>query len=328
MKRISSWLKLGLKFSFSFAIIFYMIYSGRLDVEVVKKGFSHAPLLVASFVLVVLALATSLYRWGLLMKGQEIGFSFPQLLRYGMIGAFFNTTMPGAVSGDLIKAWYVLADREGQKKTPVLTSILLDRAMGVFGLILVAASPLIWQWSLVWSTPSLERIATPVLLLFVLVILFFAYVMLSVWGPLALLRRKMKRFEKYKVGRVALSAYDAFLSYRENPGILLQALVLSVFTHLFIVTVVIFCSYALGEDKLQFFHYFLLVPIGLLTTAIPVAPAGLGVGHVAFAALFALTGSNHGAEVFTMLVTLQIALNLTGVFFYLKSPKVEPENVV
>jgi hypothetical protein len=71
------------------------------------------------------------------------------------------------------------------------------------------------------------------------------------------------------------------------------------------------------------YQYFLLVPMGLLTTAIPIAPAGLGVGHVAFAALFSLAGSEHGAEIFTMYVTIQIVINLTGVFFYLRSPKVQ-----
>jgi uncharacterized protein (TIRG00374 family) len=303
-----------------------MVYSGRLDLEVVKKGFSHAPLLFASFVLVITAMASSLYRWSLLLKGQGIEINAFQLIRYGMIGSFFNTTMPGAVSGDIIKAWYVIADRKGQKKTPVLTAILLDRVFGVFGLVLVSASPLLWQWNLAWSNPELKRVTFSVLLLTAGMFVFFAYVMLSVWGPLAWVRKKMDGLQGKRVGEVLLQAYDALLSYRENPMILLQALVLSVLTHLLIVTVVIFCAQALGEDKLQFFHFFLLVPIGLLTTAIPVAPAGLGVGHVAFAALFGLVGSTHGAEVFTMLVTIQIALNLTGVFFYLRSPKIQPQD--
>lgn len=325
MKKFSDWLKLGLKFSFSFAIIFYMVYSGRLDLAIVKKGFSHAPLLFASTTLVILAMGSSLYRWGLLLRGQGIELTFSQLVRYGMIGSFFNTTMPGAVSGDIIKAWYVIADRQGQKKTPLLTSILLDRVFGVFGLVLVSASPLLWEWQLAWGTPELRKVTTTILLLTAGMLLFFAYVMLSVWGPLNWVRKKMEPLATNKAGSALLQAYDALLSYRESPALLMQALLLSVCTHLCIVTVVIFCAHALGEDKLHFFHFFLLAPIGLLTTAIPVAPAGLGVGHVAFAALFALVGSSHGAEVFTMLVTLQIALNLSGVFFYLRSPKIQPQ---
>jgi uncharacterized protein (TIRG00374 family) len=320
-------IKLGLKFAFAFGIVAYMVYSGRLDLEVVRKGFSNVNVLVASAGLLVMATLAALYRWDLLMRGQDLNFPFGQVARYGMIGAFFNTTMPGAVSGDLIKAWYVLSDVKGQKKTPVLTSILLDRIMGVFGLILVSASPLFLYWPTVWAMPQLRQVALLVLVLFAGMIFFFGYIMLSVWGPLAQLRRKMDGLGANRAGTILLQAYDAWVSYRKQPSILLRALLLAVFTHLCVVSVVFICARALGDDHLQLYQFMLLVPIGLITTAIPVAPAGLGVGHVAFAALFGMAGSKHGAEVFTMLVTVQILLNMTGIFFYLRSPKIVPEQV-
>lgn len=320
-----STIKIIAKFGFAFAILGYMVYSGRLDLEVVKRGFSHSAMLLASCTLVFFALVTSVYRWGLLMRGQGIEFTLGQLVRYSMIGAFFNTTMPGAVSGDLIKAWYVLGDHKDQKKTPVLTSILLDRIMGVFGLVIVSASPILLQWNHVWAVPQLAHLAAIVLLLFCGVVFFYVYMLLAGWGPIARLRVKMEALNRSRPGKVLLQAYDAWLNYRDHPAILVQALLLSICTHLFIVVVVIFCSHALGENGIAFYQYFLLVPIGLLTTAVPVAPSGLGVGHVAFAALFKLAGSPMGAEIFTMLVTIQIIWNLTGIFFYLASPKAQPQ---
>jgi uncharacterized membrane protein YbhN (UPF0104 family) len=134
----------------------------------------------------------------------------------------------------------------------------------------------------------------------------------------------MNRFQDYRAGKIFLDAYDSWISYGKQPMVLVKALCLSVLTHVCMVTVAILCSKALGEGQIAYFQYFLLVPMGLLTTAIPIAPAGLGVGHVAFAALFAMAGSSHGAEIFTMLVTVQICLNLTGIFFYLRSSKVSP----
>lgn len=322
--RVVSSLKLAAKFAFGFGILIYMVHSGRLDLEVVRRGFSHGPALAGSALLVLVALAASLYRWGLLMRGQGISFSGPQLVRYGMIGAFFNTTMPGAVSGDLIKAWYVLADRKGQRKTPVLTSILLDRVMGVFGLILVSASPLVFFGSTVWAVPKLRAVAVPMLACFAGVVVFFLYVMLSNWGPIGALRRKVAFLERNKAGALLLQSYDALVGYRDCPGILFQSLLFSVFNFLCMVGVSMLCGAAIGETALSTYQYFLLVPIGLFATAIPVAPAGLGVGHVAFHELFLLVGSPHGSEIFTMLVTLQILFNLTGVIFYLRSPKAVP----
>lgn len=320
-----SWLKLGLKFAFAFGILFYMIQAGKLDLSVVQRGFAHGWYIVASALLILFALSIGLYRWKILLAGQGLELSMAQVVRYGMIGAFFNTTMPGAVSGDLIKAWYLIADRPGQKKTPVLTSILLDRVMGVFGLIIVSASPLLFFGATVWDVPELRKVALPVVCLFLGVVFFFTYIMLSVWGPLAYMRKKMEPLRSNRVGAAFLQAYDAWLSYRERPWILVVSLLISTVNHLCLVFVIILSSHAIGETSLAPLHYFLLVPIGLLTTAIPIAPAGLGVGHAAFDWLFSLAGSSHGPEVFTMLVTLQILFNLTGIIFYLRSPKFEPQ---
>lgn len=322
--KVWDWLKIILKFSFSFLILGYMVRSGRLDMAVVTKGFSHIEYLFFCAFLAVTALAFSLYRWYFLLVGQGIRLKVSQILRYGMIGAFFNTTMPGAVSGDLIKAWYIMADLKSQKKTPILTAILLDRVMGVFGLIIVSASPLIWNWSTVWSVPQLSHLAKLVLLLFSGVVCFFTFLYFASSGPMQKMRQSIAPLESNKIGKIILQVYDACVAYSHDPILILKCVLLSIGTHMCMVIFVILCGFALGEGKLAIYQYFLLVPIGLLTTAIPIAPAGLGVGHVAFAALFELAGSHQGAEVFTMLVSVQIVLNLTGVVFYLRSPKIQP----
>lgn len=318
---VKGWIKLAAKFAFSFGILFYMVRTGRLDLSVVSRGFSQIHLLFLSVLLMLVAFSSAFLRWQLLLKGQGIYFSYPQIIRYGMIGAFFNTTMPGAVSGDLIKAWYIINDNKGQKKTPILSTILLDRVLGVFGLIVVAASPVFWAWNHVGNVPQLRHFAMINLMLFAAVILFLLYLVLSGWGPFGALRRKMGELEKFKLGKVFLQAYDSWTIYGSQPAIMIGGLLLATLNHILSTSVVILCAFALGDHTMSAYQYFLLVPMGLLTTAIPIAPAGLGVGHVAFAALFSLAGSSHGAEIFTMYVTISIALNLSGVFFYLRSPK-------
>ena len=51
--------------------------------------------------------------------------------------------MPGAVGGDIIKAFYVCRENS-QRKTPVLLSILLDRIIGLLGLFVAASLYLIF----------------------------------------------------------------------------------------------------------------------------------------------------------------------------------------
>jgi uncharacterized membrane protein YbhN (UPF0104 family) len=323
--RMISTFKLVAKFAFAFGILWYMVAKGKLDLSVVRRGFSHLDDLAGAAALVLLALAFSLYRWKLLLRGQGVELSASQAVRYGMIGAFFNTTMPGAVSGDLIKAWYVISDFRGRHKTPILTSILLDRVLGVFGLVIVAASPILLFGHTVWAIAGLHKVIIPVLALFAGVVGFVAYVMLSGWGPLALLRKKASALEGNRVAATLLQAYDSWTGYRTRPGILAAALALSVANFLCMTGVALLCGQAISETQLSTLHYFLLVPLGLLATAIPVAPAGLGVGHAAFNWLFLLAGSPNGPELFTMMVSVQILFNLMGVIFYLSAPKVVPE---
>jgi uncharacterized membrane protein YbhN (UPF0104 family) len=58
--------------------------------------------------------------------------------------------------------------------------------------------------------------------------------------------------------------------------------------------------------------YLVLVPLGLLVTAVPIAPAGLGVGQVAFLALFRMAGSSQGANLFTLYMAACVLINLVG----------------
>jgi uncharacterized membrane protein YbhN (UPF0104 family) len=141
------------------------------------------------------------------------------------------------------------------------------------------------------------------------------------YGPFAYIRRKLEPLRAKRAGEILLKAYDSWISYRNRPGIMLAALSLAITTHICVVSSAIVCAKALGVMSMHLYQYYLLVPMGLLTTAIPVAPAGLGVGHVAFGKLFAIGGSNHGAEIFTLFITVQILINLTGIFYYLRSKK-------
>jgi glycosyltransferase 2 family protein len=66
--------------------------------------------------------------------------------------------------------------------------------------------------------------------------------------------------------------------------------------------------------------FFFVVPMGLLTTAIPVAPGGLGVGQAAFFSLFQLAGHPapvSGAYVCLMYQSVILLVYLSGLDFYL-----------
>ena len=59
-----------------------------------------------------------------------------------------------------------------------------------------------------------------------------------------------------------------------------------------------------------------IIPIGLISIAIPISPAGAGVGHVVFEKLFSLLGVPNGASLFNLHFLIMIFTNLIGVIPY------------
>jgi len=55
-----------------------------------------------------------------------------------------------------------------------------------------------------------------------------------------------------------------------------------------------------------------LVPLGLMVTAVPISPAGLGVGQVTFLALFQMAATSQGANLFTLYMASSALVNISG----------------
>ncbi len=66
---------------------------------------------------------------------------------------------------------------------------------------------------------------------------------------------------------------------------------------------------------------FTFIPLGLITIAIPISPAGIGLGHMAFQTLFQLVKINDGASFFNIYFIVGLTFNLLGVIPYLLSKK-------
>jgi hypothetical protein len=60
-----------------------------------------------------------------------------------------------------------------------------------------------------------------------------------------------------------------------------------------------------------------VLPIGQIATALPISPAGLGVGHVAFKKLFTYFHHTNGATLFNNVWLIVVLTNLFGVIPFL-----------
>src|SRR5207249_9910343 len=76
-------------------------------------------------------------RWQILLRVQGVNLTFSRVACLMMIGILFNPLMPGGTGGDVIKIFYLIKETPG-KKVQALLAVLMDRLIGLFGLILVA----------------------------------------------------------------------------------------------------------------------------------------------------------------------------------------------
>jgi uncharacterized protein (TIRG00374 family) len=98
---------------------------------------ASAPWLVGALALYLLMVLTSAWRWGLLLRAQDLRFSFKTLTASFLVATFFNNFLPSNIGGDVIR----IADtaRAAGSKTLATTVVLIDRGIGLLGLVLMAA---------------------------------------------------------------------------------------------------------------------------------------------------------------------------------------------
>lgn len=93
--------------------------------------------LAAGLALYLLMVLVSAWRWGLLLRAQHILIRHGRLAASFLVATFFNNFLPSNIGGDVIR----VADTApaAGSKTLATTIVLIDRGIGLLGLVLIAA---------------------------------------------------------------------------------------------------------------------------------------------------------------------------------------------
>lgn len=302
------------------ALLWWMIRGGKLNfAEVAIFAGNWTFLAVSILFWLVVPVTLGSFRWWLLLRGAQVPVPWWRTAELQMVGLFFNTTMPGSVSGDLVKAVYVVRDQRGQKRTASALAIILDRVVGLMGLFSIAGIASLFFMRSVTNSPVLASMAVAVSVC-CLGVLTFMVVVFYPHRPgkdpfVRLLGRKVPLLGP--VFALVLKVYQALRSYREHPARLFGAWATSVVIQSAGVAYYWYTTTVLTGQTPAWSEFAIVLPFGMIATVIPVAPGGLGVGHVAFEKLFSLIGLTGGANVFNVIALGQLALNMTGVVPYL-----------
>ena len=292
------------------SILIYLVQSGRLNFEKLFL-FQEAPEILAIMfgILIFLVVPMASIRWWLLLRAIGIRVNPRQAFVLTWIGNFFNTTLPGAVTGDVVKGYYVIKALNEEGRTKSFMTLLIDRFVGLSGLIVIAFFALVFNFELIISQERLHSLAGIIVALFVGTMFFYTialYPFKENHDPF------LRLFQIMPGSKFSIKVYTAFKSFQHQKKTLFLTLLLSMCIHTLISLIFIQVSHLIGIKEMELATQFFIMPIGLITVAIPIAPGGIGIGHVAFESLYQLVGLSGGADIFNLFIIVQLAVFLLG----------------
>lgn len=298
---------------------------GSLDFNLLLN-LAHPPYLILCFLALFLNLFLNNYRWVVLMRGQGFTLGIRETLPLSFIGLFFNYAMPGGVGGDLVKGYYIMQEYP-DRRTAAAASVLIDRLVGFWGMVLMSMVAMLVNIKMILSRAELISLALGVLALFFIFAVIFAVSFSRRIYTHPVVNLIISNLPGEKVIR---KIYDAFHSYRSAPKEFLTACWVTILSHLTMLAFFVFIGWALDFEDVSIWTYAFAAPLGIIATALPIAPAGIGVGQAVFLVLFNWSlghDSPLGPSLITAHQLVTFILGLVGAFFYFKRKRPDLKEV-
>jgi hypothetical protein len=292
----------------------------RVEVGIISmiKGAEPWLLVLAVAVFPITFIITS-YRWHKLLVAVEVNMTLWRTFVINMVGAFYNTFMPGSTGGDVLKAYY--ASKQTPHRMRAVMSVVVDRILGLIALVMLGGVMASYQYlqNPTTSDPT-SRECLHVALLSALIIAACGIGTAFLFQPTL---RKIVGLDfilgKLPMQRQIDSARVVMGMYRRQPMLVLWATLVTLPVHITVVLAALFAGKALGLP-LRPLYYFTAVPVIVLVGSIPISPQGAGVMEFFAIALTQKQGATVSqAFALTMSIrVVQILWNLTGGIFVLR----------
>jgi uncharacterized membrane protein YbhN (UPF0104 family) len=262
------------------------------------------PLLTA-FLLFVLSLGIRAFRWLVLIRGLAPQVSFGRLLRLYFVGQFFNTFLPSAFGGDVVRALELTQDTD---TSAAIGTVLLDRMTGLLVLFVMGLAALPFHAARMepWLVGLLVGVAGGGLVV----------------GALVLEGRFLRRLTRWLPAGLSLTGNGPLAKvYAAVTGCgwraVMSAFGVSVVFNLVNVVINWLCGQAVGVG-VGLGYFFAVTPLLAVSGLVP-SIGGWGVREAVSTALFAPTGAgaNVAAALGMAVGLVTLASGLVGGCVYL-----------
>ncbi len=236
--------------------------------EYITNAFSsHFAKVILGVSLFSLVCLIGTYRWKMLLGAHQVYLSYPVALKLFFIGHFFSQYMPGGIAGgDIIKSYYV-STHTVERKAEAVTTVFLDRFIGILGLVGVLIVALLYNLGSIQYGKQIRFVFIFFAACIILALIFFNKRLMKRMPLLSKIYQRLPRRE------ILARVYDAFYYYKDHKLTLLLTFLFSVCIHFILVIMAWIIGSSLGL-KTAFREYMMLIPLINFVGSIPVSPVG------------------------------------------------------
>jgi glycosyltransferase 2 family protein len=295
----------------------------RIDVGQLWRSARRAsvPWLLVALAVYLVNVVASTWRWHLLLDAQEVHVRRRSLFGSFLVALFFNNFLPSNIGGDVIRIGDT-AKLAGSSKTLAATVVLVDRGLGLMGLVFVAA---------VGATiaESTRHVVTPIWpsWLWVGFLVGAAAAAPAVLAPAGFGRmlQPLTVFHREWVGNRIDKLIAVLSRFHERPAALAGCFGGAVFGQATIVVFYFIVAHALSLD-MTFWDLAVIVPMSFVVQMLPVSVNGFGLREATFAFYFTRIGQPLESALLVSLVptALTMLFSLTGAAVYISRRKIDP----
>lgn len=301
MKKFTPWLR----FLVSIGLIVLLFFFVDIDKawEVLKQ--SSLPLVALAIGIYLLSFFVMGYRWKLLLDVHHVGISYYHLVKYYIIGFFFNNFLPTSIGGDVARVY--ISARKSEKKSECLAAIMIERIIGLLAIIALAimgigyAGSRLQNSALIWISVGLF-----------LCVAFGLFFLMHDWG-LKLLEQMTSSITRFGIKEKVKELCATFRLYRNYPKVLWSVFAVSIFYQSVMVLFVYSLNLATGLG-VAFSDFFVCVPIVAVLGLLP-SVNGLGVREGGYIYLLTRLGTATGEAVdVSVALSFSLMILFVGVF--------------
>jgi uncharacterized protein (TIRG00374 family) len=218
------------------------------------------------------------YRWQILLHDQGVNATIRELTVLWFVSFLFTNLLPTGIGGDAVKMYEL--SQSSERGAEAVSSVLVDRFVGLFSLQAIGLLALIFSWRIV-----------PTQIVILTLVVFGASLLAAwvvsyrrLWGWMA---RYVPFFDRLLAIKQVRSLVDSLQSY--SPSALLRSFAVGLAFNVLLITMNVLIGAALGIN-VPIPFYMISVPLTSVVLILPISFAGLGVREATYLGLFSQVG--------------------------------------